>query len=335
MIKKSKLFGLLSAVLFGTLTLASCSDDDNNNSGEPNYNTSGSTILSSHNWVTTEVKDEQGLNLSLDDSIANTYVGYAYYKKDGDFRIVALNNTNKMYGKWALLNNDKTRRLEVYNSFNTIAYTRDVDILTLNDSVFTYRIHYDNADNSKYVDVIHVPTDHAEPKTPAQILAGTSWKTSNIYDIKSFYKGATGSTADNNPIVPSDLNVSGLNQALIMGAIDPLSNDSLPQRNYAGDAYYGNTNAANYFATTTINNVSYFTNGDFSITEYDKPTAIRSQGNWYMSLDGKYRTLNAINTQTGAVAWSRVVYVYVLTPSKFSYIIVDGNEVLLVEHVAK
>lgn len=334
MIKKSKLFGLLGVALFGTLALASCSDDDDNNNGY-NYETSGSVTLSSHNWVTTEVKDEQGLDLDLNDSIANTYVGYAYYKKDGNFRIVALNDANKMYGKWGLINGDKTRRLEVYNSFNDIAYTRDVEVLALNDSVFTYRIHYDAKDNNKYVDVIHVPTTHAEPRTPAQLLAGTAWKTTNIYDVKSFYQGAIGSTANNNPVDLNQLNLSGLDKALAANSLQPLNNDSLPQKNYAGDAYYGSVNAANYFATTTINDVTYFTNGDFSITEYDSPTAIRSQGNWYMSLDGKYRTLNAVNATTGVVAWSRVVYVKELTANKFSYIIVDGNEVLLVEHKAK
>lgn len=326
--KKSKLFGLFALALVGTLSFASCSSDDNNDSYD--YKSPSSVVLSSHNWVTTSVLDQDSLNVDLNNSVANVYVGYAYYKKEGDFRIVALNDNNKMYGQWMLINNDKSRRLNVYNSFNEVSYTRDTEILTLNDSVFTYRIHYNNADKSKYFDVKHVPTNHKEPLTPAQVLASTQWVTTNIYDITSFYRGAVGSTANNNPITPDSLANNAINAAIENG-LPKLDTSVAPASNYFGDATYGNPNGGAYFP---MNADKQYVNGTFVITVKDEPTNVRSKGNWYTSLDGKYRTLYALNDKNEQI-WSRVVSIHELTANKFTYDIVDGSQVLRVEHQPK
>lgn len=327
----TKTFKLFTFFLLGTFFLSSCSDDDKNDNYSYDYNTSGATTLSSQNWETSEVLDEQGLSLNLTDSIVQKYVGYSFYKKDGDFRTVNLDNTNKMYGKWALLDEHKILHLDVYNSFNEVTEKINVQVLSLTDSLFSYRVNYDSSDNSKYLDIRNISTTHAEPKTPAQILAGTSWKTTKIYNIVSFYID----DKKDNPIDPTKLSAEGLRKALDADMLPALNNDSLPQSKYVGDIYYGSVNASNYFETTTIDNVEYYTNGKYSMSEYNDPTVVISQGNWYLSLDGKYRTHNALDSNNTNILSTNVVYVFELTDKKFSYIIADGTDILLVEHDAK
>ncbi|MFF0497303.1 DUF4822 domain-containing protein [Nocardia aobensis] len=42
-------------------------------------------------------------------------------------------------------------------------FRRAVDILTLEATTFTYRVHPDAADRSTYYDIVHTPTTHPKP----------------------------------------------------------------------------------------------------------------------------------------------------------------------------
>ncbi|WP_369689827.1 DUF4822 domain-containing protein [Nocardia kruczakiae] len=46
-------------------------------------------------------------------------------------------------------------------------FRRVVDIVTLDATTFTYRVHPDAADRSTYYDIVHTPTTHPEPATQA------------------------------------------------------------------------------------------------------------------------------------------------------------------------
>lgn len=300
----------------------SCSDDDNNQT-----NQTRTEILSSHVWITTKVTDNTGKSLPLVEQPANTYVGYAYYKADGTFRIIDFKDQPKMFGKWSLTDNETKRFLQVYKSTNELAYERSVDLLTVNDQVFTYRIYPSATDKDLYYDVEHKPvTDHPEPKTPAEVLASVSWKTTNVYDITAFYEGSVVSTAASNPIDPSAIKEA----ELLAAKLQPLNNAETPASNYAGDAYY-TLSQKGYFPK---NKDDKYSNGEFKITPFDQLTPIRSQGDWYVSLDGKLRTLYAKDND-GKIIWQRVVSIHQLSSDIFTYDIVHEKQVLRVEHVKK
>ena len=326
--KKLKFFGLFTLTLAGTLAFASCSDDDKDNTY--NYESPESVTLSSHNWVTTNILDQDSLNVVLTDSLPQTYVGYSYFKSNGDFRIVDLNNNNKMYGQWMLYSN-KNLRLNAFDSFNKVVAEDNREIRVLNDSVLVYRVRYDEKDHSKYLDIKQVPTTHVEPLTPAQVLTSNAqWTTSEIYNISSFYTGTKGDVS-NNPIDPSKLDKVALDKSI--NDLTPLALDTLPQSNYAGDTNYGRTSVSSYFATTTIDNKDYYSNGKFTITEYEDPTKILKQGDWYVSLDGKYRTIHVVDNNK--LTSSLVVSIAELTSTKFVYDVIDGDEVYRVINVPK
>lgn len=300
--KKNLLKGLGASSLFliGSV-LFSCSSDDN--SSVPLPKETGSEILSKHVWQTTEVKDNNGKKLDLNTMPAAMYVGYAYYKTDGTFRIVDLKDQPKMYGEWALSDNDTKRNLVVYKTDNSVAYKRTVDLVALNNSVFTYQIA-DGTNASVIYDVEHKSvTNHAEPKTPAEVLASVDWATTKVLDITNGVEGAP-----------------------------ELDRTKAPASNYSGDAYYVNNNGNAYFPKTED---GVFGNGTFAITAYGDKSAVRSQGDWYVSVDGKERVLTARNAE-GGVAWQRAVPIVELSATKFTYDItvpVEGVDTTLrVEH---
>lgn len=300
--KKNLLKGLTasSLILVGGI-LFSCSSDDNTSNSFPKE--TGSEILSKHVWLTTEVTDNNGVKLDLITMPAAMYVGYAYYKPDGTFRIVDLKDQPKMFGTWTLSDNDTKRNLIVYKSDNTEAYRRTVDLVVLNNAVFTYKIANGN-DASIVYDVEHKPvTNHVEPKTPAEVLASVDWTTSKVFDITNGVEGAP-----------------------------ELDRTKAPASNFSGDAYYVNNKGNAYFPQKED---GVFANGTFAITAYGDKGAVRSQGDWYVSVDGKERVLTARNAE-GNVAWTRAVPIVELTETKFTYDItvpVEGVDTTLrVEH---
>ncbi len=297
---------LLKVITISSLSVVgglmfSCSSDDN--SSIPKAKETGSEVLSKHVWITTEVKDNNGKKLDLTTMPAAMYVGYAYYKPDGTFRIVDLKDQPKMYGEWTLSDNDTKRNLVVYKSDNSVAYKRTVDLLALNNNVFTYQIADGNNASILY-DVEHKPvTNHPEPKTPAEVLASVEWATTKVWDITNGVEGAP-----------------------------ELDKTQAPAANYSGDAYYVNNNGNAYFPKAKD---GVYSNGTFKITAYGDKEAVRSQGDWYVSVDGKERLLTARNAE-GGVAWTRAVPIVELTATKFTYdITIPVNDVettLRVEH---
>lgn len=291
----------VSGLFLGGSVLFSCSSDDN--SSIPTPKETGSEILSKHVWITTEVKDNKGKKMDLNTMPAAMYVGYAYYKPDGTFRIVDLKDQPKMYGEWTLSDNDSKRNLVVYKTDNSVAYKRTVDLVALNNSVFTYQIA-DGSNASVIYDVEHKPvTNHPEPKTPAEVLASVEWTTTKVLDITNGVEGAP-----------------------------EMDRTVAPASNFSGDAFYVNNNGSAYFPKTKD---GVFANGTFAITAYGDKTEVRSQGDWYVSVDGKERVLTARDAE-GKVAWTRAVPIVELSATKFTYdITISVNNIettLRVEH---
>ncbi len=277
---------ILSVAMF-----SACSDDDNDS-----IHKTGSEYLSGNIWITTKVTNANGEDVTKTDPMAQNYVGYAYYKPDGVFRIVSLSDAPKMYGKWAVTETDTKRVLDVFNSKNETAYTRTVDITELNDKVFTYKIIPDASTPEKFYIVEHKVDNHKEPLTPAQVLGSTNWKTTKVFDI----------TDRNNP--------------------KEMDKTLAPASNYSGNAYYMNKSADAYFPKVG----DRFVNGTFKITDYEGKVT-RSQGDWYVSLDGKIRTLYA-KDESGKDLWNREVVITELTTEKFIYEITQGDITMSVEH---
>lgn len=296
---KKRIFSLLSVgILIAVVAcVASCSSDDNSN--PPPIEETGTEILSNHVWITTRIVDNKSNTISLDVMPGAMYAGYAYYNPDGTFRIVDFEDGPKMYGLWELRDNDTKRHLVVYNAKNEIAYERTVDLVELTNTIFTYNIP-DNTNPSLIYSVEHKPvTNHPEPKTPAELLASIAWETTRVLDI-----------------------TDGVDSAKEM------DKTIAPAANFSGDAYYIDTNKGAYFPK---NNEGKYVNGTFLITAYGDKNNIRSQGDWYVSLDGTERTLIARNDD-GTVAFERTVPIYELTTSIFTYDIEVEGRVLRVEH---
>lgn len=288
----------ISALIFiTTTTIVSCSSDDN--AAVVTETKTKAAILSDHDWITTKIVDNKGNNISLDVMPGAMYAGYAYYNPDGTFRIVDFKDGHKMYGLWSLKDNETKRHLVVYNAKNEVAYERTVDLIEVNDKVFTYAIP-DNSNPEIIYYVEHKPvTNHAEPKTPAEILASVDWTTTKVLDI-----------------------TKGVEQGI------ELDRTVAPAANFSGDAYYVNNNGKAYFPK---NKEGKYVNGTFQITAYGSKETVRSQGDWYVSLDGKTRTLIARNTD-GSVAFERTVTIVELSENKFTYDIQAGDALLRVEH---
>ncbi|MFV5513274.1 DUF4822 domain-containing protein [Acinetobacter gerneri] len=119
-------------------------------------------LLAATPWLTTEAKDQNAQAVALDDARATNYVGYAYFKKDGSFKMYNLDDSLKMQGTWSVSDDGKTRTINAYDGNGKLLFTRVVEIVTLNSQEFSYRVA---GQNGQYTDIIHKPTDHAEPKS--------------------------------------------------------------------------------------------------------------------------------------------------------------------------
>lgn len=122
-----------------------------------------SAILASTAWETTAAKDAKGASVALSDKNVKNYVGWAYFKKDGTFTLYNLDDSAKGKGLWTVSPNGKTRDITALNADGSVQYKRTVDIVTLTEKEFTYRVFPDAKDKAVYYDIVHTATKHAEP----------------------------------------------------------------------------------------------------------------------------------------------------------------------------
>ncbi|MGW4741438.1 DUF4822 domain-containing protein [Nocardia xishanensis] len=66
-------------------------------------------------------------------------------------------------GDWSVSPDGRTRTIVAKNDAGQEQFRRVVDIVTLDDKRFTYRVYPDPANKAVYYDIIHTPTTHAEP----------------------------------------------------------------------------------------------------------------------------------------------------------------------------
>ena len=123
----------------------------------------GQRTLASTAWETTDALDNTGAHVDLNDASVNGFVGYAYFRAGGQYAIYGLNDVLRNQGDWSISADGKTRTLVARNPDGTVAWTRIVDILELNDGKFTYRVIPNAANPSVYYDIVHEPVDHIEP----------------------------------------------------------------------------------------------------------------------------------------------------------------------------
>ncbi|MCJ7934795.1 MAG: DUF4822 domain-containing protein [Chryseobacterium sp.] len=125
----------------------------------------GQLTLASTPWETTGVKDKDGNNVALTEASVAGYVGFSYFKANGTFKIVGLDDVFRSQGKWSISADGKKRTLIGINpTTGAVIFTRIVDILTLNETTFTYRIIPDTANPSVFYDIIHTKVNHNEPQ---------------------------------------------------------------------------------------------------------------------------------------------------------------------------
>lgn len=123
-----------------------------------------SAVLAATAWKTTAAKDETGKPVALTDENVKNYVGNAYYKKDGTFTMYTLDGKPKMQGDWSVSADGKSRTLTAKDKAGKVQYTRVVEVTQLTAVEFTYRVYPKASDRSTYVDIVHTPTQHAEPR---------------------------------------------------------------------------------------------------------------------------------------------------------------------------
>ncbi|MCE3076677.1 DUF4822 domain-containing protein [Chryseobacterium gwangjuense] len=171
-----KLFYVASIFAF-VATFVSCSSDNNESEIE-----TPSQVLSSTPWETTGAKDKDGNSVALTDPSVSGFVGYSYFKADGNFAIYGLNDVLRSRGTWSVSADGKTRTITALKPDGTTLFTRVVDILVLNKNEFTYRIHTNPNDSSVFYDIKHSRVSHAEPNLGQLILASTPWETTGAKD---------------------------------------------------------------------------------------------------------------------------------------------------------
>ncbi len=169
----------LSAAMLLSASFVACSDNNDDMIIEQQ---TPSQVLSSTPWETTGAKDKNGNSVALTDASVAGYVGFAYFKADGNFAIYGLNDVLRSRGTWSVDPQGKTRTIASLNPDGTVIFTRDVEILVLNRNEFTYRIRPNSADPSIYYDIIHTRTTHAEPSNGQLTLASTPWETTGAKD---------------------------------------------------------------------------------------------------------------------------------------------------------
>ncbi|TWS25174.1 DUF4822 domain-containing protein [Tsukamurella sputi] len=123
-----------------------------------------SAILASTAWETTSAKDAKGAKVALTDKDVKNYVGWAYFKKDGTFTLYNLDDTAKGKGDWTVSADGKTRTIVAKNADGSVQYKRTVEIVTLTEKEFTYRVYPEASNKAVYFDIVHTPTKHAEPR---------------------------------------------------------------------------------------------------------------------------------------------------------------------------
>src|SRR3954451_19395787 len=116
---------------------------------------SPSATLAATAWETTGAKDAQGTSVPLTDDRVKAFVGYAYFMPDGTFSMFNLDNSPKMRGDWSVTPDGKTRTIVVKDDAGQIKFRREVDIVTLTDQEFTYRVFSDPANRAVYFDIVH------------------------------------------------------------------------------------------------------------------------------------------------------------------------------------
>ncbi|MFJ2618708.1 DUF4822 domain-containing protein [Glutamicibacter sp. NPDC087344] len=143
-----------------------------------------SQVLSATAWQTTGAVDQDGNAVELTDDSAKNYVGYAYFKDSGDFTMFTLDDAPKMHGDWTVSADGKTRHITAKDDAGATLFERDSQITELTGDEFTYRTYPEEGNNEVFVDIIHTPTDHAEPAalTPSQVLSSTAWETTGAVD---------------------------------------------------------------------------------------------------------------------------------------------------------
>lgn len=171
-----KLMYVASIFVF-VATFVSCSSDHNESEIE-----TPSQVLSSTPWETTGAKDKDGNSVALTDPSVSGFVGYSYFKADGNFAIYGLNDVLRSRGTWSVSADGKTRTITALKPDGTTLFTRVVDILVLNKNEFTYRIHTNPNDSSVFYDIKHSRVSHAEPNLGQLILASTPWETTGAKD---------------------------------------------------------------------------------------------------------------------------------------------------------
>lgn len=167
------------AIVMTAIVAFSCSDND------PITPRTPSEILASTPWETTGAKNEKGENVALDNPDVVGSVGFAYFMSNGKFEIFSLQDAPRIQGDWTVTPDGKTRTLVAKNASDKVLFTRDVQITVLTSKEFTYRLYPNANDRSKYVDIIHTPTNHKKPEfifTPSQILSSTAWETTGAKD---------------------------------------------------------------------------------------------------------------------------------------------------------
>ena len=131
----------------------------------PTNTADATAVLAATPWQTTGAVDQDGNEVPLDDARAANFVGNAYFKADGTFTMFNLDDSPKMRGDWEMRideNGDLVRWIAAKDDAGEVLFERVVPIVDLDASVFTYRV-IDEADPTQWVDIVHTPTDHAEP----------------------------------------------------------------------------------------------------------------------------------------------------------------------------
>ncbi|MGM7679644.1 DUF4822 domain-containing protein [Microbacterium sp. A94] len=126
-----------------------------------------SDVLAGTPWETTGAVDQDENNVPLTDENVANFVGWAYYNTDGTFTMYNLDDTPKMQGDWTVSADGSERILLAKDTNGDVLFERAVPITELTPEEFTYRVIPDEANPEVYYDIIHTPTDHAEPAATA------------------------------------------------------------------------------------------------------------------------------------------------------------------------
>lgn len=120
-------------------------------------------MLASTPWETTSAKDAPGTTVPLTDTNVSNYVGFSYFKPDGTFTMLNLDDSPKMHGDWSMSPDGKTRIIIAKDNTGQEQFRRVVDIVTMTDKEFIYRVYPVSAVRAVYYEIIHTPTTHPEP----------------------------------------------------------------------------------------------------------------------------------------------------------------------------